>query len=247
MNRAIYARVLFGASAIFFGVIALMWHDRATWQGDSNLWKMPLGAPIGELLMAAQIVAGVALFFPRTARFASIVLAVVYAIFSLAQIPGIVRHATMFGAYDGFFEQFCLLCGAVAVYVVTAPCTARSSALGRGARIGLGLSVISFTLAQALNLGDTAGLVPKWIPPNEMFWAIVTTIAFALAAIAILINVKARLAINLMTLMIVLFGLLVWIPHLGPQPAAHIAWSEFGLTFLIAGASWAVADVPSVS
>jgi hypothetical protein len=247
MKTAIYARLLFGASAIFFGVIALMWHDAATWQGDSNLWKMPLGTAIGAVLMIAQIVGGIALFFSRTARFASIVLAVVYAIFSLAQIPGIVRHATMFGAYDGFFEQFCLLCGALAVYAVTQPDVARSAALGRAVRVGLGLSVISFTLAQAVYLNDTAGLVPKWIPPSQMFWAVLTTIAFALAAIAILINIKARLAIRLMTLMIALFGLLVWIPHLGPQPAAHIAWSEFGLTFLIAGASWVVADVPSVS
>ena len=36
-----------------------------------------------------------------------------------------------------------------------------------------------------------------------MFWAMLTTIAFALAAIAILINRPARLALRLMTFMLV--------------------------------------------
>jgi hypothetical protein len=114
------------------------------------------------------------------------------------------------------------------------------------ARIGLGVSAISFTLGQALLLRDTAKLVPKWIPPSQMFWAILTTIAFALAAIAILIHRQARLAIRLMTLMLALFGVLVWIPHVIAHPEAHFNWSECLLTFLIAGASWMVADLKSV-
>jgi hypothetical protein len=76
-----------------------------------------------------------------------------------------------------------------------------------------------------------------------MFWAILTTVAFALAAVAILLNVKARLAIRLMTLMIALFGILVWVPLLIAHPAAHLVWSEFALNFLIAGAAWMVADL----
>ena len=51
-----------------------------------------------------------------------------------------------------------------------------------------------------------------------MFWAVHTTIAFALAAIAILINRQARIAIGLMTLMLALFGVMVWIPLLMARP-----------------------------
>jgi hypothetical protein len=78
-----------------------------------------------------------------------------------------------------------------------------------------------------------------------MFWAILTTIAFALAAIAILINRQARLATGLMTLMLALFGVLVWVPHLIAHPEAHFNWSEFALTCLITGAAWMVADLKS--
>ncbi|HEV2992558.1 MAG TPA: hypothetical protein VG759_29270 [Candidatus Angelobacter sp.] len=85
-------------------------------------------------------------------------------------------------------------------------------------------------------------MVPKWIPPNQMFWAVLTTIAFGLAAIAILINRQARLAIRLMTLMLALFGVVVWIPRLIAHPEAHMNWSELCLTFLITGAAWMVVD-----
>ena len=239
MKTALYGRIVFAASAVLFGVIALMWHDADTWQSLSSLWKMPGGYIIGAILMVAQIVGGILLVLPRGARPASIVLVLVYALFCLACIPGIAAAPRVFGEYDGFFEQFSLLCGMVAVYAATTPQAAR---VGRAARFGFGLSVVSFTLAQIVYPRLTAELVPTWIPPSQMFWAILTTIAFALAAIAILINVRARLALRLLTLMLALFGLLVWVPRLIAHPEAHLNWSEFALNFLITGAAWLVAE-----
>ena len=32
MKTPLYGRIVFGASAVLFGVIALMWHDAETWQ-----------------------------------------------------------------------------------------------------------------------------------------------------------------------------------------------------------------------
>src|SRR5437762_789370 len=143
------------------------------------------------------------------------------------------------------FGASAVLCGVMAVYAATEPNAARAAVLGRLARFGLGLCAISFTLSQIFYLRVTADLVPRWIPPNQILWAILTTIAFALAAIAILINRHARLAIRLMTLMLALFGVMVWIPRLIARPEAHLNWSEFGLTFLITGAAWMVADLRS--
>ncbi|MBV8595049.1 MAG: hypothetical protein JOZ50_02245 [Candidatus Eremiobacteraeota bacterium] len=72
-----------------------------------------------------------------------------------------------------------------------------------------------------------------------------TTIAFALAAAAILINRCAQLALRLLTLMLGLFGVLVWIPLLIAHPAEHFSWSEFALTFLITGAAWNLSNLRS--
>jgi hypothetical protein len=244
MKTALYGRIVFGASAVLFGVIALMWHDPDTWQNLHEIWRLPLGAIIGACLMAAQIAGGIGMQSPRTARLASVVLGVVYVCFSLACIPSIIAASNVYDRYGGsFFLFFSLLCGAIALYAATEANAPRAVVFGRLARVGLGVCAISFTLGQILLPRDTADLVPKWIPPNQMFWAILTTVAFGLAAIAILINRQARLATRLMTLMLGLFGVLVWVPRLIAHPEAHFNWSEFALTLLITGASWMVADL----
>jgi hypothetical protein len=227
------------------GVIALMWHDPDTWQTLRQIWRLPFGIPMGICLMVLLIAAGIGMQLSRTARPASVVLIAVYSGFSLACVPSIIAAPSVYAVYGSFFEQFSLLCGSIALFAATETNEARAAMLGRAARLGLGACAISFTLSQTIYLQATASLVPKWIPPSQKFWAILTTIAFALAAIAILINRRARLAIRLMTLMLALFGVLVWVPLLIAHPEQHFNWSEFALTFLITGAAWMVAELKS--
>jgi hypothetical protein len=237
---------MFGVSAMLFGAIALMWHDPETWQNVRQVWKLPLGAFIGGCLMIAQIAGGIATLHPRTARSASIVLGVVYFCFSLACIPGIIAASNIYDRYGGsFFVLFSLLSGAIALFAATEANAARATMLGRLARLGLGVCAISFALGQILLPHETASLVPKWIPPDQRFWAILTTIMFGLAAIAILVNRQARMAARLMGLMLAAFGVLVSLPLLVAHPKAHFIWSEFALNFLVTGASWTIADLRS--
>jgi hypothetical protein len=58
-----------------------------------------------------------------------------------------------------------------------------------------------------------------------MFWAIVTTIAFVLAAIALLSGRSALLAARLLTAMLIGFGLLVWLPAPFADPHKMINWA----------------------
>src|SRR5208282_4430521 len=96
MKKAIYGRMVFGASAVLFGVIALLWHDADTWQILQNIWKLPFGAILGGCLMVAQIAAGIGIQFPRTARLASLILGVVYLAFSLACLPDILAATNIY-------------------------------------------------------------------------------------------------------------------------------------------------------
>ncbi|HET7206153.1 MAG TPA: hypothetical protein VFI95_06195 [Terriglobales bacterium] len=243
MKPAWYARMFFGAAAVLFGVIAVMWHDPDTWQNLQHIWSLPYASVIGACLMTALIAGGIGMQFARTRRPASFVLCVVYLCFALACIPDMIAPPNIYERYGGsFFLFFSLLCGAIALCAATEAKAARKVLLGHVARLGVGVCAISFTLGQALLLRDTAGLVPKWIPPNQMFWAVFTTLAFGVAALAILINWQATLAIRLMTLMLAIFGVVVWVPHVIAQPKAHFAWSECALTFLVAGAAWMVAE-----
>ena len=228
---------------MLFGVIALMWYDPDTWQTLSQIWRLPFGTMIGGCLMAAQIAGGIGMLYPRTAHLASMVLIVVYLLFCVACVPGILSAPAVYVHYGSFFEQFSLLSGAIGLYAATEANAARAVAFGRMARLGIGVCAISFTLSQIFYFSLTAQLVPKWIPPGQSFWAALTTVAFGLAAIAILINRKARLALRLLTLMLAFFGVLVWVPRLIAHPEVHGNWSEFDLTFLIAGAVWMAADL----
>lgn len=247
MNRASYGRVVFGVSAVLFGVIALLWHDADTWQNLRHIWSLPFGIVMGGCLMTAQIVGAIGVLFPRTARLPSVVLSIVYLCFALACVPDIIAAPNIYERFGGsFFLFFSFFCGAIALYAATEADGARALVFGRLARFGLGVCAISFTLGQALLLRETAQLVPKWIPPSQMFWAVLTTIAFALAAIAILANRVARLAMRLMTLMLGIFGVVVWLPHLIANPRAHFIWSECVLTFLVTGAAWTVSDLRSL-
>jgi len=242
-----YARRFFGGSAVLFGVIALMWRDPDTWQNLQEIWRLPFGGFIGVCLMIALIAGGIGMQVPRIARVAAVVLCVVYACFSLACVPGIIAGTNVYERYGcSFFLFFSMLSGAIALYAATEANAARAAVVGGLVRPALGVCAISFTLGQALLLRNTADLVPTWIPPSPMFWAILTTVAFALAAVAILINRQARLAMRLMTLMLGLFGALVWVPRVIAQPKEHGMWSECVLTFLITGACWMVAELKSL-
>jgi hypothetical protein len=107
----------------------------------------------------------------------------------------------------------------------------------------LGICTASFTLEQAIYLSATTDLVPKWLPLSQMFWSLTTTVLFALAAVALLTNRLTLLATRLLTMMLVVFGLLVWVPLLLSDPHSYANWSETIETFAIAGTAWILADL----
>jgi hypothetical protein len=226
-------RHVFGAAALAFGLITLAWHDY-------NGGHLPLyiAYPAG----AAEILGGAAIQFRRTAKTGAVILAAVYLVFALRCVPQIFAQPQIYNSWGNFFEQFSLVSGPAIVYArLSSPWSPET--IRRIGRILLGICSASFALEQAIYLHPTASLVPKWIPPSQMFWAVATTVFFALAAVALLANRMALLATRLLTMMLVSFGLLVWIPLLLSDPRNHTNWSETIETFAIAGAAWILADL----
>jgi hypothetical protein len=226
-------RHVFGVAALVFGLITLAWHD----YNDPHQLRYIVYAA-----SAALILGGAAIQFRRTAKTGAAVLGAAYLVFALLCVPGIVAKPRIYNSWGNFFEQFSLVTGAAIA------CARLSSAwsgetLHRIGRILLGICTASFTLEQAFYLHATASLVPKWLPPSSMFWAVTTTVLFALAAVALLTNRMALLATRLLTIMLVSFGLLVWVPLVLSDPHNHTNWSENAETFAIAGAAWILADL----
>ena len=226
-------RYVFGVAALASGLITLAWHDY-------NGWHQP--RYLVYAAGAAQIFGGAAIQFRRTAKTGAVVLVAVFLVFATLCVPGILAKPQIYNNWGNFFEQFSLVTGAAIVYARLSSAWSRET-LHRIGRILLSLCATSFALEQAIYLQATAGFVPKWIPPSQMFWAVVTTAAFALAAVALLTNRMALLATRLLTLMLVMFGLLVWVPLVVSDPRNHPNWSEFAETFAIAGTAWILADL----
>ncbi len=236
-------RYVYGLAAIGFGICALAWHDINNWQQIKALGHDPHREILTYIVAIIEILGGIAVLWPRTARAGAIALGAIYFAFTLLTIPGIIGHPLVYNSFGNFFEQFSLAAGAMILYACagrTAPArTARWAQIGY---YSFGICVLSFALEQLFYLSATASLVPKWIPPGQMFWAIATTAAFALAAIALLTGLMARLASRLTTAMLVGFGLLVWLPALFAAPRSFESWSEGLLTLAIAASAWVVAD-----
>jgi uncharacterized membrane protein YhaH (DUF805 family) len=158
-------------------------------------------------------------------------------------VPLIAASPGVYDSWGNFFEQFSLVSGALIVYGLFSPDSspAKSRAIRTG-YIGFTICVISFMLEQLFYLSGTASFVPKWIPPGQMFWAVVTTIAFALAALALLSGRMALLASRLLTAMLLGFGLFVWLPAPFADPHKLIDWAGNAQNLAITGAAWIVAD-----
>jgi hypothetical protein len=228
-----FGRHVFGMAALAFGLITLVWHD---YNDFHQLRYIVYAAAV------ALIFGGAAIQIRRTAKTGAVVLGAASLVFVLLCVPGIVAAPQIYNSWGNFFEQFSLLTGAAIVYARLSSAWSRET-INRIGRILLGICAASFTLEQAFYLEATAQLVPKWLPPSQMFWAIATTVFFALAAVTLLANRLALLAARLLTMMLVIFGLIVWVPLVLSDLQSHTNWSENAETFAIAGAAWILADI----
>lgn len=226
-------RHVFGLASLAFGVVTLAWHD---YNGSHPLRYIVYAAA------AAQIAGGAAIQFRQLAKTGAALLGAAYLASSLMCVPRIVAKPLIYTSWGNFFEQFSLLTGAAIVFAHMSSAWSPET-LRRIGGILLGVCTASFTLEQAFYLQATASLVPKWLPPSQMFWAVMTTVFFGLAAVALLANRMALPATRLLAVMLILFGLLVWVPLVLSDPRSHVNWSENFETLEIAGAAWIFADL----
>ncbi|HQT91623.1 MAG TPA: hypothetical protein PL001_06300, partial [Candidatus Kryptobacter bacterium] len=226
---------VFGLAAIAFGVITLNWHQIVQLGNISHREILVYIAGIVELI------GGFAIQWQRTVRYGALILAAVFSIFSLYWIPQIIKVPLSLGYYGNFGEQFSIVIGGVFVFASTISSHPDKAArIERAAYICFGICVISYALYQLFYLTYTASLVPKWIPPGQMFWAVATTIAFALAAFAILSGRSALLASRLLTTMLIGFGVLIWVPACAIHPHDMSNWVENASNLAMVGSAWIV-------
>ena len=236
-------RHVYGLAAITFGIIGLVWHEFNIWQQVRTLGNITHPEVFVSIIAVFELVGGIAVQWKKTARAGAVILFIIYLFFALLWVPDIFKTPLNYGGLGSFFEQFSLVAGSLIIYssmgAVNLVTNARIARMGY---IFFGICVISFSLEQAFNLSATAGLVPKWIPPGQMFWAVASTIAFALAAISIFTGWLSLLTARLLSVMIICFGVFIWLPILINDPHKMFNWAANAENLAICGAAWIVAD-----
>lgn len=220
-----------------FGVITLVWHQ------IDQLGNISHPEILVYISGVVELIGGITIQWQRTVRLGAIILGAIFSIFSLYWIPQMIKTPLLFDPYGIFGEQFSILLGSVFVFASTILSHPEKAAkIGRAAYICYGICVVSYALYQLFYLSYTASLVPKWIPPGQMFWALATTIFFALASIAILSGHSAYLASWLLTSMLILFGVLIWVPACIIHPHEMSNWTENASNLAMAGTAWIVVE-----
>ena len=232
---------IYGGAAIFLGLLGLVSGDFATtWQNVGP--NVPLRVPLAYLTAVVELVGGIALLVPRTARAGALALTIVYSVFTLIWVPKALVNLGNYDPIGNVFEEFSLVAAGLVLCAILSP--AGSSIAGRRCFFVLlfGICPISFGIAHIIDMPGLLGWIPGWLPPTKMFWAYATTMGFFGAAVAILTGIMAPLAARLLTAEIVIFELLVWIPNLSGRPNNHFNWAGNAICIALAGAAWVVSD-----
>jgi len=232
-------RVMYGLSAVFLGFIGIVWRDFAgVWQPIDNLGVEFDRTVVATVYAIAFLASGIATVIPRTARFGLPVLAVLHLLAAMGWIPRVIAH----GAFNGFFEMLSLTVAAFVAYArlgtMSYDGAARTLQIGR---IVFAICLLAFGISHFISSAETARMVPAWLPGGQVVWALATGTLYVLAGFALIIQRHAWLSARLVTAMMLVIGVLVWVPMLIDKPI-HYMWSGTAITFALATGAWVIAD-----
>jgi hypothetical protein len=214
------------------------------WGGQPVPKWFPERTALGYFVAAFLLVAGLAIEWRRTVTWAAAALAVYYGLFVLLleNGPVILKNTAAYGTYFDVAEPVAMAAGALIIYAANAAVdSVRAARLTRMAQIAFGLCAVYFGGAHFVYMGATAPLIPKWLPPSQVFWGYATGVFHILGGLAIIAGIQARLAAILLTVMYALFIPLVFVPVLMTQPSAF-RWTEAATTIVLVGVTWVIAD-----
>ena len=231
----------YGVAAIVLGAAGFAWGDFATnWQRVGP--NVPYRESLAYFTAVFETTAGLAMLWRRTARAGALLLTILYSIFTLLWVIQVCAAPLVYDGWGNLFEELSLVIGGAVAYASLAPAGSRWA--GNSVLISrvYGICPISFAIVHLINLAGVATWVPKWIPPEQMFWAIATAICFLLAAAAILSGIQAGLAALLLTVELMGFEILVWLPKLIAAPRERFNWAGNAISLTMVAAVWVVSD-----
>jgi uncharacterized membrane protein len=241
-TKAIGSRV-YGVGVMALGMACLVFGEFDPGQPVPE--HFPARTTLAYAAGALMVLAAAAVEWRRTAAWGAAALTVYYALFVVTLMDGrvLLTQYAVYVTYENIAMQLAIAAGGLIVYATTAKMDAALVArLTRVGQLAFGVCALVFGGAHFVYMNMTAPMVPKWLPPGQVFWGYATGVGFVAAGVAILTGVRARLAAILLTAMLALFGLLANGPILLADHSTHWNWSESALNLAVTGAAWAVAD-----
>ncbi len=225
------------------GLACLVWGDFITGQPVPN--NFPHRIALAYIVAAFLICVGIVVQWRRSAPIAAATLASYYILIVILFMNGpvLLAHFKEYGVYEGLAEQFAITAASLIIYAAAAHLpTSPSARLTLIGQVIFGLCALVWGGAHFVYMNLTAPLVPKWLPPSQVFWGYLTGTAFILAGLAILSRVQARRATILLTAMLASFTFLVHIRILFTDHKTEFNWTELAVNLAMLGAAWTVAD-----
>jgi hypothetical protein len=234
---------VYGLGVMAMAIVCLAWGGFD--QGQPVPRSFPHRTALAYAAATFMLIAAAAIEWRRTKTWGAAALTAYYAFIVVILMNGrlLLTHYAEYGAYEGLAEQVAIAAGGLIVYAAAANIDAALAArLTRVAQLAFGVCALIFGGAHFVYMNLTAPLVPKWLPPTQVFWGYVTGACFIAAGLAILTGVRARLAAVLLTAMILSFALLVHTPMLVADHSSHMNWAESAVNLALIGVAWVVAD-----
>jgi uncharacterized membrane protein len=243
-KRLGFGRRVYGLGVMALGLASLAFKEFDPGQPVPD--HFPYRTVLAYVAGAFIVVAAGAIEWRRTTAWGAAALAVYYGVFVVIVLDGrqLPAHYAEYGIYEGLSMQLALALGALIVYATAANIdVVLSQRIIRVSQLAFGVCTLIWGGAHFVYMNLTAPLVPKWLPPSQVFWGYATGVCFIAAGLAILTGIKARLAAILLTVMIACFGLLVndRILLTGPL-SSHWNWSESSINLALIGVAWIVAE-----
>jgi uncharacterized membrane protein len=233
---------VYGLGIIALAVICLIWGD---FHGGQPVPKtFPARTMLAYAVAAFMLVCGIALEWRKTTLWAAAALTAYYAIIVVLvmNVRLVLRNLEVYGAYDSMAEEIAIMAGAFIIWANLADWDAvKKERFIRIAQIVFGVCAIFFGGAHFVYMDLTAPLIPKWLPPNQLFWGYATGVFHIAGGLAIVMNIRARLAAILLAVMYAIFTVVALPPGLFAR-STFFGWTEIATSVILVGVAWVVAD-----
>lgn len=210
------------------------------------------------IFSVALIAATSAIIFEIKARRVSVILGSVLLVFFLIfQVPyQVSQYPLQLGAWTSALKELALS-GSALIVAGSLPREANTPGFIRqleklvpAGKYFFGIMFVVFGIDHFLYTDFVAGLIPNWIP-DHLFWTYFAGLALSLSGIAIILNIKMRLAAGLLGLMVFIWFIILHIPRAVTDPhsghgnewtSVFEALAYSGIAFILAARSQYTAD-----